>query len=93
LFQFFYKKKEKKKAFLIFLSLFFSPPFFFFPFFLISKKMLDRPDGIPHRTSSYQRLKEKLKRNPTEKVDTSKWPRPKTPQQVLHHAVKGGLRK
>lgn len=55
--------------------------------------MLDRPDGIPHRTSSYQRLKEKLKRNPSEKVDTSKWPRPKTPQQVLHHAVKGGLRK
>ncbi|KAI8875183.1 hypothetical protein K501DRAFT_203150, partial [Backusella circina FSU 941] len=38
------------------------------------------------------RLKEKLKRNPSEKVDTSKWPRPKTPQQVLHHAIKGGLR-
>lgn len=42
-----------------------------------------------HRTSSYQRLKEKLKRNPSELIDTSDWKKPETPSQVLQHAIKG----
>lgn len=49
--------------------------------------------GIPHRSTSYQRLVEKLKRNPSERVDTKDWPRPDTPKGVIQHAIKGGIRK
>lgn len=45
------------------------------------------------RTESYQRLVEKLKRNPTERVDAKDWPRPDTPKEVIHHAVKGAASK
>ncbi|KAG1107004.1 hypothetical protein G6F42_016524 [Rhizopus arrhizus] len=47
---------------------------------------------IPHRTTSYQRLVEKLKRNPSERVDTKDWPRPSTPKEVIQHAIKGATR-
>lgn len=53
---------------------------------------LDMDEKI-HRTSSYQRLKEKLKRNPSERVDTSDWPRPDTAKEVIQHAVKGATSK
>ncbi|PHZ12325.1 uncharacterized protein RHIMIDRAFT_203365 [Rhizopus microsporus ATCC 52813] len=46
----------------------------------------------PPRTSSYQRLVEKLKRNPSERFDPADWPRPKNYSQVLDHALKGGAR-
>ncbi|GAA5802042.1 hypothetical protein HPULCUR_007502 [Helicostylum pulchrum] len=44
------------------------------------------------RTESYQRLVEKLKRNPSERVDAKDWPRPDTPKEVIHHAIKGAAR-
>ncbi|KAG1143041.1 hypothetical protein G6F37_007159 [Rhizopus arrhizus] len=44
------------------------------------------------RASSYQRLIERLKRNPSERFDPEDWPRPKTYRQVWHHALKGGAR-
>lgn len=47
----------------------------------------------PPRTSSYQRLVEKLKRNPSERFDPADWPRPKNYSQVLDHALKGGTSK
>lgn len=47
----------------------------------------------PPRTSSYQRLVEKLKRNPSERFDPEDWPRPKNYNQVLDHALKGGASK
>ncbi|CAO3647052.1 unnamed protein product [Mucor fragilis] len=47
---------------------------------------------IPHRTTSYQRLVEKLKRNPSERADTKDWPRPSTPKEVIQHAIKGATR-
>jgi hypothetical protein len=49
--------------------------------------------GVPHRSTSYQRLVEKLKRNPSERVDAKDWPRPDTPKEVIQHAIKGGIRK
>lgn len=45
-----------------------------------------------HRSSSYQRLKEKLKRNPSERMDPKDWPKPETAKEVIHHAVKGAAR-
>lgn len=45
------------------------------------------------RTESYQRLVEKLKRNPSERVDTKDWPRPNTPKEVIQHAIKGAVSK
>jgi hypothetical protein len=48
---------------------------------------------IPHRTTSYQRLVEKLKRNPSERADTKDWPRPNTPKEVIQHAIKGAISK
>jgi hypothetical protein len=45
------------------------------------------------RASSYQRLIERLKRNPSERFDPEDWPRPKTYRQVWHHALKGGASK
>lgn len=48
---------------------------------------------IPHRTTSYQRLVEKLKRNPSERADTKDWPRPNTPKEVIQHAIKGATSK
>lgn len=48
---------------------------------------------IPHRTTSYQRLVEKIKRNPSERVDTKDWPRPNTPKEVIQHAIKGATSK
>jgi hypothetical protein len=50
-------------------------------------------DEKPHRTSSYQRLVEKLKRNPSERVDTKDWPRPDTAKGVIQHAIKGATSK
>ncbi|SAM04863.1 hypothetical protein [Absidia glauca] len=46
----------------------------------------------PPRVSSYQRLKEKLVRNPSERVERKDWPRPDTLQALINHAVKGGAR-
>lgn len=45
------------------------------------------------RTESYQRLVEKLKRNPSERVDTKDWPRPDTAKEVIQHAIKGAASK
>lgn len=44
----------------------------------------------PIRTSSYQRLVEKLKRNPSERFEPEDWHRPKTYQQTTLHALQGG---
>jgi len=66
--------------------------FFFFLFFPVSLIMKIESD-IPHRTTSYQRLVEKLKRNPSERVDTKDWPRPSTPKEVIQHAIKGATSK
>ncbi|KAF7725989.1 hypothetical protein EC973_009135 [Apophysomyces ossiformis] len=44
------------------------------------------------RTSSYQRLKAKLIRNPSERADPKDWPTPKNTAELLQHAVKGGAR-
>jgi hypothetical protein len=46
----------------------------------------------PRRTTSYQRLVEKLKRNPSERVDPKDWIQPKTPKEVIQHAIKGCIR-
>ncbi|RCH78101.1 hypothetical protein CU098_000964, partial [Rhizopus stolonifer] len=46
----------------------------------------------PIRTSSYQRLVEKLKRNPSERFEPEDWHRPKTYQQTTLHALQGGAR-
>lgn len=46
-----------------------------------------------HRSSSYQRLKEKLKRNPSERLDPKDWPKPETAKEVIQHAVKGAASK
>lgn len=45
-----------------------------------------------HRSSSYQRLKAKLKRNPSSytAVDKKDWPRPQNVTDLLIHAIKGG---
>ncbi|KAI8393947.1 uncharacterized protein BYT42DRAFT_487758 [Radiomyces spectabilis] len=51
----------------------------------------DRPPNIP-RISSYQRLKAKLIRNPSERADPKDWPRPKNAIQLIQHAVHGGVR-
>ncbi|KAJ8660468.1 hypothetical protein O0I10_003926 [Lichtheimia ornata] len=47
-----------------------------------------------HRSSSYQRLKAKLKRNPSSytAVDKKDWPRPQNVTDLLIHAIKGGGR-
>lgn len=42
------------------------------------------------RTESYQKLREKLKRHNSERVDTKDWPRPETPKELIEHAIKGG---
>ncbi|KAI9323625.1 hypothetical protein BX666DRAFT_1847844 [Dichotomocladium elegans] len=49
---------------------------------------------LKHRSSSYQRLKAKLKRNPSsfQAINKEAWPRPETPKEVLLHALKGGAR-
>ncbi|KAI8142242.1 hypothetical protein BJV82DRAFT_516914 [Fennellomyces sp. T-0311] len=46
------------------------------------------------RSSSYDRLRAKLKRNPSSftKVDKKDWPRPQTPKEIAIHAIKGGAR-
>ncbi|KAI8337292.1 hypothetical protein BC941DRAFT_352914 [Chlamydoabsidia padenii] len=46
----------------------------------------------PIRVSSYQRLKEKLVRNPSERLDPKDWPRPDNLRVLINHAVKGGAR-
>ncbi|ORX55559.1 hypothetical protein DM01DRAFT_1362575 [Hesseltinella vesiculosa] len=50
------------------------------------------PETAPKRVSSYQRLKDKLVRVNSEKIDRSAWPQPKNQQELIHHAVKGGTR-
>ncbi|KAI9491182.1 hypothetical protein BDB00DRAFT_767539 [Zychaea mexicana] len=46
------------------------------------------------RSSSYQRLKAKLKRNPSSFTELPKkdWARPQTPKELAIHAIKGGAR-
>ncbi|KAI8089945.1 uncharacterized protein BX664DRAFT_334285 [Halteromyces radiatus] len=46
----------------------------------------------PPRVSSYQRLKEKLARNPSERIEKKDWPQPKNVSELLNHAIKGGAR-
>lgn len=45
-----------------------------------------------HRSSSYQRLKAKLKRSPSSytAIDKKDWPRPQNVTDLLIHAIKGG---
>ncbi|KAI9248612.1 hypothetical protein BY458DRAFT_526365 [Sporodiniella umbellata] len=44
------------------------------------------------RSQSYQRLIEKIKRNPSERREPVSWPRPETSKAVMIHAVQGGIR-
>ncbi|KAI8378960.1 hypothetical protein BD560DRAFT_453314 [Blakeslea trispora] len=46
----------------------------------------------PRRTTSYQRLVMKLKRNPSERMDPKDWPRPNTPKDIIQHALVGASR-
>ncbi|KAI8063716.1 uncharacterized protein B0P05DRAFT_555409 [Gilbertella persicaria] len=46
----------------------------------------------PKRSTSYQRLVAKLKRNPSERIDPKDWPKPDTPKEVIQHAIKGASR-
>lgn len=66
---------------------------FFFPLFCFFFIIMKIESDIPHRTTSYQRLVEKLKRNPSERADTKDWPRPNTPKEVIQHAIKGATSK
>ena len=43
----------------------------------------------PRRTTSYQRLVMKLKRNPSERMDPKDWPKPNTPKDIVQHALIG----
>lgn len=77
-------------------NLFFSHPSFSlllnFLFTSLAKMKFDLNERL-QRTESYQRLVEKLKRNPSERVDTKDWPRPNTPKEVIQHAIKGAVSK
>ncbi|OBZ87329.1 hypothetical protein A0J61_04629 [Choanephora cucurbitarum] len=46
----------------------------------------------PRRTTSYQRLVMKLKRNPSERMDPKDWPKPNTPKDIVQHALIGASR-
>ncbi|KAI8064366.1 hypothetical protein BC940DRAFT_242492 [Gongronella butleri] len=50
------------------------------------------PEAPPKRVSSYQRLKDKLVRVNSEKIDRSAWPLPKDQKELWQHATKGGTR-
>jgi hypothetical protein len=47
----------------------------------------------PHRTSSYERLKAKLVRDPSQLNNKKDWNRPDTPEAIIRHALRGGARK
>ncbi|KAI7906884.1 uncharacterized protein BX663DRAFT_426074 [Cokeromyces recurvatus] len=47
---------------------------------------------LKYRTTSYQRLVEKLKRNPSEFTNVKDWSKPNTPKDIIHHSLKGGSR-
>jgi len=46
----------------------------------------------PHRTSSYERLKAKLVRDPSQLNNKKDWNRPDTPEAIIRHALRGGAR-
>ncbi|CAO3609883.1 unnamed protein product [Cunninghamella blakesleeana] len=46
----------------------------------------------PPRVSSFQRLKEKIARNPSERLEPKDWPRPNNAKELLKHSFKGGAR-
>lgn len=50
-------------------------------------------ENPPPRVSSFQKLKEKIARNPSERLEPKDWPRPNNVEELLKHSFKGGASK